>query len=140
MDYRHFGNSYVLRIDKGEDIISVLKDFCKAQQIKLGTVTAIGAVNDIEIGLFNTAEKKYYANTYREDMEITSFLGNISTMDGETYMHIHGAFSNITNETRGGHVNRAIVGATCELVITAIEGEIDRKFNDEIGLNLIEFK
>ena len=39
----------------------------------------------------------------------------------------------------GGHLNRAIVGATCEMFIHVIPGEIDRKFSEEIGLNLIEF-
>ena len=39
----------------------------------------------------------------------------------------------------GGHLNSAYVSATCELVIDVAEGRVDRKFSDEIGLNLLEF-
>ena len=38
-----------------------------------------------------------------------------------------------------GHLNSAYVSATCELVIDVAEGRVDRKFSDEIGLNLLEF-
>ena len=33
----------------------------------------------------------------------------------------------------------AVISATCELVIDVIDGEVGRKFSDEIGLNLYEF-
>lgn len=39
----------------------------------------------------------------------------------------------------GGHLNRAIVSATCEMIITVSEGRIDRKYSQDIGLNLLEF-
>lgn len=39
----------------------------------------------------------------------------------------------------GGHLNKAIVSATCEMVIHIIDGKVDRKYNEDIGLNLFEF-
>lgn len=39
----------------------------------------------------------------------------------------------------GGHLNRAVVSATREMVVTAIPGAVDRAFSDEIGLNLLKF-
>ena len=39
----------------------------------------------------------------------------------------------------GGHLNRAIVSATCEMIINIIDGEVDRKLDENIGLNLFEF-
>ena len=46
---------------------------------------------------------------------------------------------NENGEVFGGHLNKAIISATCEMVINIIDGKIDRKFNEEIGLNLLEF-
>lgn len=39
----------------------------------------------------------------------------------------------------GGHLNRTIVSATCEMVINIIDGKVDRYFDEEIGLNLFKF-
>lgn len=42
-------------------------------------------------------------------------------------------------EVFGGHLNRAVVSATCEMIINIIDGKVDRYFDEEIGLNLFEF-
>ena len=34
--------------------------------------------------------------------------------------------------------NKAIVSATCEMVIQVINGQVDRYFDEEIGLNLLK--
>lgn len=34
----------------------------------------------------------------------------------------------------------AVVSATCEMVITIINGTVDRYFDEEIGLNLFQFQ
>lgn len=39
----------------------------------------------------------------------------------------------------GGHLNSATVSATCEMIITVIDGTVDRYFDEEIGLNLFQF-
>ena len=39
----------------------------------------------------------------------------------------------------GGHLNRTIVSATCEMVINIIDDKVDRYFDEEIGLNLFKF-
>ncbi len=39
----------------------------------------------------------------------------------------------------GGHLNKAVVSATCEMVISLIDGIVDRRFDEEIGLNLFKF-
>ena len=44
------------------------------------------------------------------------------------------------NNVVGGHLNKATVSATCEMFIHVIDGEVNRKFSDEIGLNLFEFQ
>jgi len=42
-------------------------------------------------------------------------------------------------EVFGGHLNRAIVSATCEMVINIINGKVDRYHAEEIELNLLQF-
>ena len=33
MDYRKFGNTYVIRMDRGEEIVRTLTDFCKKENV-----------------------------------------------------------------------------------------------------------
>ena len=139
MEYRKFGDKYVIRMDKGEEIVNTLMNFCKEQGIKLGKVSAIGAVNKATIGLFKTSEKKYYSSELTGDFEITGLNGNISTMIGETYLHLHIGIADEKHNVYGGHLNSAVVSATCEMIVDVIDGEIDREFSEEIGLNLIKF-
>lgn len=140
MEFVKFGNKYIVRLDKGEEIVETLKEFCSHQDIKLGWIKGIGAVGEATIGLFETREKIYHSVDLKGDYEITSLLGNISTMDGETYLHLHATLGDSEYRVQGGHFSRGIISATGEFVIESIEGEVDREFNDEIGLNLYKLK
>ena len=139
MEYRKFNNTIVARIDKGEEILDKIKEIAIKENIKLANINALGATNDFTVGVFKTAEKKYYSNNFTGDFEIVSLTGTINTMNGEFYSHIHMSAGNDKGEVFGGHLNRAIVSATCEMVINIIDGTVDRVFNDEIGLNLFKF-
>ncbi|SET64926.1 hypothetical protein SAMN05660297_03044 [Natronincola peptidivorans] len=139
MEFAQFGSKYVLRLDKGEEVVETLKKFCQQQKITLGWVKGIGAVDKATIGLFEVDSKQYHSVELKGDYEITSLLGNISTMKGETYLHLHINLSDAEYKTYGGHLNEAVISATGEFLIEAIEGSIDREFNQEIGLNLYKF-
>lgn len=139
MDYRRFNNTIVARIDKGEEVLEKIKEIASKENIKLANVNALGATNDFTVGVFKTNEKKYYSNEFKGDFEIVSLTGTINTMNNEFYTHIHMSAGNDKGEVFGGHLNRAIVSATCEMIINIIDGKVDRKFNEEIGLNLFEF-
>ena len=139
MEYRKFDSTIIARIDKGEEILEKVKEIALKENIKLASISALGAVNDFTVGVFKTDEKKYYSNSFQGYFEITSLTGTINTMNGKFYTHIHMSAGNEKGEVFGGHLNRAVVSATCEMVITIIDGSVDRYFDEEIGLNLFKF-
>ena len=139
MIYKRFNNTLIIRAEKNEDIIEVLKEVIEKENITLATVSGIGAVNQVELGLFNTLDKIYSKREFRGDFEIVSLCGNISTMDHKPYLHLHMAIADNKQYTFGGHMTKAVVSATAELTINIIEGKIDRYFDEEVGLNLIKF-
>lgn len=139
MEYRKFNQEYVVRIDRGEEILEQIRKIALMENIKLAKVSALGATNDFTVGVYKTNEKKYYANSFQGDYEIVSLTGTINTMSGEFYTHIHMSAGNEKGEVFGGHLNRAVVSATCEMIITKIEGSVDRKLDEQIGLNLFLF-
>ena len=139
MEYRKFDNTYIVRMDPGEEILAQVKELALAEHIRLATVQALGAVNDFTVGVFKTDEKKYYSNAFRGSYEIVSLTGTINTMDGAFYCHLHMSAGDDQGRVVGGHLNRAVVSATCEMVVTVLPGTVDRAFSPEVGLNLFRF-
>lgn len=139
MEYKKFGNKIIARIDKGEEILEKIKEIALKENIKLANVNALGATNDFTVGVYKVNEKKYYSNSFKGAYEIVSLTGSINTMNEKFYTHIHMSCGDEKGNVVGGHLNNAIVSATCEMFIDIIDGKVDR-FNDEdTGLNLFKF-
>lgn len=137
MLYKKCRNKVVLRIDKGEEIIETISALSSIENIKTANVFGIGAVDNVTIGLFESDKKKYCSKQFKQDFEMTSLLGNITTKDEQVYLHLHINLADIDHHTFGGHLNEAYVSATCEIVIDILDMKIERKFDRETGLNLI---
>jgi hypothetical protein len=139
MDLKDFGSHVLIRLDPGDDVVESVKQAARDCGVKLGMVAGIGAVNKAIVGLFDPVAKEYHSTEMTENFEIGSLTGNVSTMKGETYVHLHAVLTNADYKAVGGHLNAALVSCTAEIIISKIEGEIDREYSEEIGLNLITF-
>ena len=73
------------------------------------------------------------------DFEIVSLTGTVNTMDGAYYAHIHMSAGDREYHVFGGHLNRAVVSGTCDMVIQVIDGTVDRIRDEEVGLNVYRF-
>ncbi|MCD8039987.1 MAG: DNA-binding protein [Clostridia bacterium] len=139
MEYKRFNDKVYLRIDKGEEVLTELEKVCMAENITLAYVSALGATGDFTVGVFKTAEKKYYANSFKGDYEIVSLTGTVTTKDGNFYAHLHMSAGDAGGNVFGGHLNRAVISATCEMVIFITDGKLERQYSESIGLNLFKF-
>lgn len=138
MVYRQFENDCVIRLERGEEIISSLLAFASQSGITAGQITGIGACSCATIGLFKIKEQKYYSQQLTQEMELTSLVGNLSTKDGKPYLHVHANFGLQDGSVKGGHLNEAIISATCEIIVHIISGTVDRFCDDQTGLNLLK--
>ena len=129
MEYKRFGNKIIVRIDKDEEILEQVKKLALKENIRLAAVQALGATNSFTVGVYNVAEKQYYANSFSGSFEIVSLTGTINTMNGEFYTHLHMSAGNDKGEVFGGHLNRAVVSATCEMVVDVLDGTVDRQYD-----------
>lgn len=139
MEFKKYYHKYILRLDPGEELVSSLKEFCLQERVKLGSITGIGAVNQATIGLFDPESKKYHPQELNGNFELSPLAGNISSMQGEPYLHLHANLGDKEQRSFSGHLSKAIVSATCEIIIDTIEGELERQADPKIGLNLLEF-
>ncbi len=139
MEYRKFGDTYVVRLDRGEELVAQVKLLAQKENIKLASIQALGAVNDFTVGVYNTETKVYASNRFQGAYEIVSLTGTLDTMNGESYLHLHMSAGDKDGKVFGGHLNEAHISATCEMIIRCIDGEIDRVHDESIGLNLFRF-
>ena len=139
MEYRKFNDTYVVRLDPGEEILTQMTALAAKENIRLAEVSGLGAVNEITTGVYDTVNKVYHSNSFSGAYEITSLTGTITRKDGDVYLHFHLSAGDKDGKVIGGHLNKAVVSATAEIIVREIPGEVGRKLSDAIGLNLFVF-
>ena len=65
MEYRKFDKTYIVRIDRGEEILEQVRELALKEGIRLASVQALGAVNEFTVGVFRPGEKRYDANVFQ---------------------------------------------------------------------------
>ncbi|SUK36017.1 putative DUF296-containing protein [Staphylococcus aureus] len=113
-------------------------NFADDQDLTFTSVSGIGACDDVILKFFNLNTKQYEETHITEPLELTSLLGNISRLDNGHFAHLHATFGTQSYETFSGHLSKAIVSATAEIVLTVTDMDIQRTFNDSVGLNLLD--
>ena len=98
-----------------------------------------GAADRAAIGVYDLAEQKYYQEDLEGFMEIAGLSGSVTEMNGQPYIHLHAALADQRNIVHGGHVISLRVGATCEMFVRVLEGEVTREKDAGLGINLWKF-
>ena len=140
MEYRKFGDTYIVRMDRGEEILNCLSELCDKEEIRLAQVDALGAVDQAVVSVYDVPTKTFYRKEFNEPMEISNLCGTVTRKDGQPYLHLHVTVCDKALNAHGGHANALRVSATCEMVIRTLPGEVGRTLNEEIGLNLFRFE
>ena len=139
MEYKKFGNTLIVRLDRGEEVVDRLLELARREHITLASVNGLGAADDVTVGVYFPATQEYKSNQFQGEYEIISLHGTLTTQEDQPYGHFHMSIGDQEGRVFGGHLNRAVISATCELVVTCLPGETDRVFSDDVGLNLISF-
>lgn len=140
MEYRKFGDTYVVRIQRGEEVMDQLTVLCKAESIHLASIEGLGAAGKVTVGCYDVDKKQYFKATFEGGtFEITSLTGNVTEKDGEVYLHIHSSFAGEDGIGHGGHLNEAVICGTAEIFVRCLDGRVGRAHDDETGLNLYSF-
>ncbi len=131
-------NEYIIRFDKGEELLAKIKKFCQQQKIKAATFTGLGACQQLVLSHYDVDKKKYSDLKIRQKMEIDNLSGLIAIMKKDTLIHLHGIFSDKGMNVRGGHVKSLVVAATCEVMLSKLNKKLEREYSKKIGLNLLK--
>ncbi|HLC61003.1 MAG TPA: PPC domain-containing DNA-binding protein [Candidatus Nanoarchaeia archaeon] len=138
MNFKKINDTFIVRLDSGERVLETLKGFCTKNNIKCGYFFGIGSLDEVELAHYIVRNKKYTFNKYRQPLEIVNLSGNITTMNDGVYLHCHITLGDVEMEVIAGHLKEGIVGATAEIVVIKLDGEINRKYDEKTGLNLMD--
>src|SRR3990167_7606502 len=107
---------YLLRLDRGEEVVSTLKEFSKTNNVKSGSIKGVGGVGPATLAFYDRLKKQYLTKTFNEEYELLSLLGNFSIFNNQPVAHCHAILSGEDFKAFGGHVMEMTVALTCELI------------------------
>lgn len=145
MDYRKFGDTVYIRMDRGDEIIGSVLDVCRKEQIHSATFSGIGGCGEALIQTYIPENNTFEMQTISGMLELVSLTGNVIT-DGECeyYHHTHAVFSYKNGERHcvvAGHIKTITVSYTAEIELRpVIGGVIRRKYDKETGTGFWNFE
>ncbi len=141
MNYSEYepGKYIIARAEHDADLVEFIKNIAKKEKIKVGMFTAIGALKRARLGFYNQDTQKYQEISVDNPCEIASCVGNISSINGETFVHSHAVVSDDSGKAKGGHLSESTVFAA-EIHIQVLKGpKLSREPDDTTGLSLWKF-
>lgn len=128
---------YAVIMDSGDDVTRCLKSFAKEKQLSAAQFTAIGAFSEVTLGFFDFKIKDYKKVDIKEQVEVLTLTGDISLYKNEPKVHAHVVVGKEDASAYGGHLMKATVHPTLEVIINESPSYLKRKMDEETGLPLI---
>ncbi|WP_158894430.1 PPC domain-containing DNA-binding protein [Amycolatopsis anabasis] len=125
-------------LDTGDEVSEQLLRFAEAGQVRTAEFTAIGAFERVELGYYDVDAREYRNNPLDEQVEVLTMTGNIVSAGDRRQLHAHVVVGLRDATTRGGHLLRAWVRPTLEVMVTESPRELTRRHDEPSGLALID--
>ena len=141
MRYKAINNdpkTYALVFETGDELSKGLKGFAEEQELEAASFTAIGALSAVELGWFDWDDKQYHTSvSLTEQLELLSLIGDIALKDGKPAVHAHLVVGKKDGTAHGGHLIKAIIRPTCEVILTESPEYLKKQIDAETGIALI---
>lgn len=125
------------KLSHGGDLLEELTEVCRKENIKLGRIEALGAVQRARLGFYSQQTHEYKFLNLDQPFEITNLVGNVSLKDGNSFVHAHITLSDKEGHAYGGHLAPGTIVFACEVMLEAFEGPAFERGLDEVtGLPL----
>ena len=129
--------SYALVFDTGDEPVSLLTRFAEEHGIKAARFTAIGAFSEAVVGYFDWERKDYLRVLIQEQVEVLALVGDIALDKGKPKLHAHVVLGKRDASAHGGHLLKAQVRPTLEVILTESPSHLVREHDPQSGLALI---
>lgn len=134
----HGSKVYAVIFSKGDEAFSGLSDFAERYHVTSAHFTAIGALSEAMLAWFSPDKKMYKKIPIEGQTEVASMMGDIAMFKRKAVVHAHMVLGLPDGTARAGHVLKAVVSPTLEVMITVEPSTLLKRLDPETGLSLID--
>ena len=125
------------RLIYGGDLLEEITAICIQENIRLGRVEALGAVQKARLGFYDQQAREYRFMVLEQPLEITKLIGNVSFKDNKPFVHAHITLADKEGHAFGGHLAPGTLIFACEVILEAYDGPFfQREMDETTGLPL----
>lgn len=129
--------TFAVILQTGDEVMACLNDFVARERITAAQVSAIGALSDAELLYFDWETKAYQKIPVNEQVEVASLLGDVAEADGKPALHLHIVIGRRDGSAMAGHLGKAHVRPTLEVIVTESPAHLRKRHDPESGQALI---
>jgi uncharacterized protein len=142
MKFRQIDESpktFILIFETVDELAERLLQFAKEQKLSAASFKAVGALSSVRLGWFSWESKKYKPSvTPDEQVELLSLIGDVALKGCEPVVHAHAVIGRKDGTAYGGHLQKAHIRPTCEVVLTESPAHLQKFDDPKSGLALIK--
>jgi predicted DNA-binding protein with PD1-like motif len=129
MNFKKDNRRYIIRLDKGEELIETLAKFCDDNKLGFASFHGIGGLKECTLAYFDLKTGEYLKKEVNDEgiFELLSIQGNVSIKEGRTFVHAHVVLGKKDYSTIGGHLVEGTVNPTCEILLIALSDDTSDK-------------
>jgi uncharacterized protein len=132
--------TYVVVCDPGDEAVSALAQFARAEHLEAAQITAVGAFEHAVVGWFDRSAREYRHIPVDEQCELLSLIGDVAVGEDGPVVHVHAVLGLSDGTTRGGHLLEGRVFPTLEAVVTETPARLRKVMRPDIGIALIDLE
>jgi len=142
MQYKLINNdqqkTYAVVLESGEEVMEQLMAFAKKETVRISQFTAIGAFSGAVVGFFDFSVKDYKKIPLREQTEVLTLNGDITLLNDDYKIHAHVILGKEDGRAYGGHLIKATVHPTLEIILNESPAWLRRQTDPVTGLALMK--
>lgn len=139
--HEHGGQrTFALVLASGDEAMTAIAAFAREHQLRATQFTAIGAFSRVVVAYFDWTTKEYRNFPIGEQVEVLSLIGDITLDGGRHKVHAHVVVGKADATAHGGHLIEGQVRPTLEILLTETPAHLNRRFDPQSGLALIDPK
>lgn len=137
----HGQRTFAVVLDAGDEVMGCLKRAAAYEKLTGASLSAIGAFSGATLAYFDWSEKAYKHIPVEEQVEVATMLGDIGVdEEGKPALHVHLVLGKRDGSAVAGHLLKATVRPTLEVIVVESPGHLRRRKDPTTGLHLIQLE